>query len=440
MEMIKSRKNIDTSRFLGALGMLLVPALYSLLRMYFVVNMQSDITNIIAQSSWINLTFEILSEGMILPMYFIINKAKEEKRDLQPIISVYFSYTVFVTIVFAIIVKCYLPQLATIMEVPSDILKDTILCNSLELIGAVWNIVIQFLMLLALFDDKRVSVLHKVILVRFVVGFACDIAFLSNYKIVDVGVLAPASSNIVSQIIMVVIVLYLLNKVNLMPKCNLNITYVTKEYLSRCTLLMVEVLVRNLAFSLMIIKLINTVQEQGTYWIANQIIWSWLLIPCLAISDVIRAVGIQKENAKAYLRFVHIIALLYVGSLFLCKPFMEYILKIEDTTSVMGVLMIQAPFYIIFIYNSMIDSLFHHLGKSKELLIQSILVNTIYYGTLAILYYLNVVEFSLEKIALMFGVGILLDFFVTLYQARGILPTLFGREIGDCCKADESAK
>lgn len=52
----------------------------------------------------------------------------------------------------------------------------------------------------------------------------------------------------------------------------------------------------------MVCKMVNAVAEQGNYWIANNFIWDWLLIPVTALSDVIRSdckngyKGIHKYN------------------------------------------------------------------------------------------------------------------------------------------------
>ncbi len=98
---------------------------------------------------------------------------------------------------------------------------------------------------------------------------------------------------------------------------------------------------------------------------------------------------------------------------------------VDDPGSILKILFIQLPFYLIFIVNSFIDSLFHHLGKSKQLLIQSIVVNSLYYGLLFVLWSTGLFVPSLASIALMFGGGIVVDFLVTFYQAKNILAELF---------------
>ena len=39
----------------------------------------------------------------------------------------------------------------------------------------------------------------------------------------------------------------------------------------------------------MVCKMVNMVAEQGNYWIANNFIWGWLLIPITALADAIRS-------------------------------------------------------------------------------------------------------------------------------------------------------
>ncbi|MEX1662151.1 hypothetical protein AB4874_10900 [Thioclava sp. 15-R06ZXC-3] len=41
--------------------------------------------------------------------------------------------------------------------------------------------------------------------------------------------------------------------------------------------------VRNLAFSLMVLRLMNEVNEAGLFWVTNSFIWGWLLLAGLAV-------------------------------------------------------------------------------------------------------------------------------------------------------------
>ena len=46
--------------------------------------------------------------------------------------------------------------------------------------------------------------------------------------------------------------------------------------------------VDNFIYAVMVCKMVNAVSGQGNYWIANNFIWGWLLIPITALSEVIR--------------------------------------------------------------------------------------------------------------------------------------------------------
>ncbi|QLY39410.1 hypothetical protein HF295_00460 [Hujiaoplasma nucleasis] len=60
-----------------------------------------------------------------------------------------------------------------------------------------------------------------------------------------------------------------------------------------------ESLLRNLAFSLMIIRMVNLVSKLGNYCIANNFIWSWLLLPGLALADLVKQ---EKSENKDNIR------------------------------------------------------------------------------------------------------------------------------------------
>ena len=58
-----------------------------------------------------------------------------------------------------------------------------------------------------------------------------------------------------------------------------------------------ESLVRNVAYMVMIARMVNVVGEQGTYWVANNFIWGWLLLPVLQLGELIKQEVARDENA-----------------------------------------------------------------------------------------------------------------------------------------------
>lgn len=181
-----------------------------------------------------------------------------------------------------------------------------------------------------------------------------------------------------------------------------------------------ESLLRNLVFMVMVVRMVNLVSEQGNYWIANNFIWQWLLLPSLALADVIKKeIGENRENIRkktfGYLCLIGIFALLWVATIPVWKPFLQYVMNVAEYETVFRIVLLETAFYMTFLFNSCIfDSTFYGLGKTHLMLIQSICIDGIYYGTMFVLYLTGVFVPSLLGICLMFGIGMALDFIPTM--------------------------
>jgi Na+-driven multidrug efflux pump len=71
-------------------------------------------------------------------------------------------------------------------------------------------------------------------------------------------------------------------------------------------------------------------------------------------------------------------------------------------------------FYITFIFNNTLDSIFYGCGKTDYMLWQSIIVNIVLNGGTFVLYLLGIFTPTLLNITLLFGFGLLFDFIPTL--------------------------
>nr|MBF4448625.1 multidrug transporter [Vibrio anguillarum] len=60
-----------------------------------------------------------------------------------------------------------------------------------------------------------------------------------------------------------------------------------------------------------------------------------------------------------------------------------------------------------------IDSYFYGIGRTDLMLYQSLIVNTLFYGCTFVLYQIGIFVPTLERIAIMFGLGITADAIIT---------------------------
>jgi hypothetical protein len=199
-----------------------------------------------------------------------------------------------------------------------------------------------------------------------------------------------------------------------------------KEWLQVGKFSGLESFLRNLAFMVMIIRIVNEVSEQGSYWVANNFIWGWLLLPILALGDLVKKeIGENADNIRTktagYFGVVTIIVAIWLLTIPLWKPFIQHVMNVSDYEKVFGIVTLQLVFYITFAYNTIIDSTFYGVGKTQYMLYQSLCIDVFYYGVMFILYITGVFVPTLTSVSLMFGIGMTLDFIPTYLLYRKLL-------------------
>lgn len=90
----------------------------------------------------------------------------------------------------------------------------------------------------------------------------------------------------------------------------------------------------------------------------------------------------------------------------------------SDAEQVVSLVLLMLVFYVIFSLNHILDSYLYGMGRTDLMLYQSLFVNVIYYGAAFAAYLMGVFVPDLQKVALLFGGGILVDSILTLWLVR----------------------
>jgi hypothetical protein len=257
--------------------------------------------------------------------------------------------------------------------------------------------------------------------VKLILCLVVDTFTVSTLPIsLNLGVNGIAFSNIFVNIILVATAIVLLSKegIALFKKEKLSFGWM-KDFAKVGGISGLESFVRNIAYMLMIARMVNMVGEQGTYWVANNFIWGWLLLPVLQLGELIKRETATDENAVknnslGYFVITLAICVLWCITIPLWKPFMAHVLNFSDVDKLFELVMVLLGFYMLYAFQNVFDSTFYGLGKTNYMLFESVVTNTIYYGIAFILYATKVWTPSLTGIALLFGIGNAFDSIVSL--------------------------
>ena len=139
----------------------------------------------------------------------------------------------------------------------------------------------------------------------------------------------------------------------------------------------------------MICKMVNAVSEQGNYWVANNFIWGWLLIPISALAEIIRRDskdGYFALKERNYYAIIVLTALLWALSIPSWPYFFSGAERLENADEIFSICLELVPFYVAYALCAVPDNIFIGLGKTQYSLINSLLVNLVYYGIFYLLY------------------------------------------------------
>lgn len=416
-----SFKNINHKLFISLLVMGLVPTIYTTLRVFWLGNLPGDWSYSIAgQLSWINLIYEVINEAIILPLFYFVGKVLSDKKELTNRMKTGLLITLGIYILLSIfIMTCTNPLLKAMATDPS-IIDASATYIRIEAIANVFGILSQFALvgLVTLGKDKLVYILTVVKLVSCVV---LDLFLVSSLSCsANLGVNGIGITNIIVNFLIFATTLLLLakNGVNVFNKEKMDFKW-AKEFAKVGGISGLESFVRNLAYMVMIVRMVNVVNEQGTYWVANNFIWGWLLLPIIQLGELIKQEtstnkDAVKNNTLGYFAITTISILVWCVFIPIYKPFMQYVLNFSDVDKLFELVMVLFGFYVLYAIQNLFDATFYGLGKTNYMLFESVVTNSVYYGIAFILYVIEAWQPTLIGIVLLFGVGNAFDTIVSL--------------------------
>lgn len=421
-EHINQLKSFNWRLFIALCSLALIPAIYQTIKTFIISsNNPSNIFDIIGQLEWFDLINETLQAFLIIPLYSILNKIyKNNETEFPNFVFKTGIITFIIYTLFSIGVLIYGVVLIKAMN-PNEI--DVSIVNNylqLETVAFMIGIIISFVnvVFVVIGKDKNVYIF---LLINTVLSIITDFILIPNF-----GVYGVAISNIIVNTLLALLCILLLYfqkniKFCLFRKSDLT---VLKEWGKVGVFSGAQQFIDNLIYAVMVCKMVNMVAEQGNYWIANNFIWGWLLIPITALSEIIRRdCKDGYKNLKQFNYYFIVVWVIFIWFLTvpLWTPFFSYAQNLQNANEIFLIVIKLVPFYIAYAGCAVIDNIFIGLGKTFYNVINSLIINLVYYGIFYILYITQTIIFSINTIILMFGFGMVVHLFISLIEEKCFL-------------------
>ena len=412
--------NINYKLFFALLALGFVPTIYNTLRVFFLGQFPGEWSYSIAgQLTWVNLLYEIINEAIILPLFYFMGRVKDDKKEFSNRVRTGMLISLLIYVVLSIVVLIFAESLLAFMATDESIIPASAVYIRIESVANIFLVLMQFA-LVVLITVERSKYLYIFTGMRLIFCLFSDTLLVSTLPIsANLGVNGIGYSNIIVNVLLLVVAIVFLSKekIYVFTKAKYNFMWI-KEFMKIGGLSGIESFVRNIAYIVMVARMVNVVSEQGTYWVANNFIWGWLLLPVLQLGELIKQeIATDKENIRkntiGYFGITAIILILWFVSIPCWKPFMVKVLGFTDVEKLFGLVMILIGFYVLFAVQNVFDATFYGLGKTNYMLFESVVTNLLYYSVAFILYLMDVWNPTLTGIALLFGIGNAFDSIVS---------------------------
>lgn len=415
--MLKSLKKINYKLYLSMLVFAFFPTIYSTLRIFYLGNIPNEWTfSIAGQLSWVSVLYEILTEALILPSFYFIGKNIDDNNKMVNLLKTGLIITFIPFSILSSIIFIFPRELLNFMKANTNIISEAVPYIRLEAVSNVFLILLLFSQNI-IFSIKKEKYIYLLTVIRLVLTIILDTLFISSFNFsLNLGINGIGYSNIILNISLLIFSLLLLKKesISVFKKMKLDFSWI-KDLFKIGGISGFESFVRNIFYIIMISRMVNVVNEQGTYWVANSFIWGWLLLPILQLGELIKLESSQRSHKrlKGYFLLTICLCSLWFLTIPFWKDFIRNILNFKEVNKLFDLVMLLSVFYIFFALQNIVDSIFYGVGKIQYILFQSLIVNIIYYGIAFILYLKGYFIPSLTGIALLFGYGLIFDCIVS---------------------------
>lgn len=419
IEKCSQLKSFHWHLWIALCSLALIPAVYQTIKTFLIsTNNQNGAFHIIGQMEWFDLINETLQAFLIVPLYSVLNKIF--KKQIERFAGVVFKMGLLVFVLYAVFsIGVFLYGKILIRAMNADSIEITVVSKYLylETVAFMIGIVVSFVNVVFVVTEKHKNV-YLFLIIRTLLSLAADFLLIPRLYIYGAAV-----SNIVVNTVLALASISLLYTQKYFKFCRFQKSDITllKEWCRIGAFSGLNQFLDNFIYAVMVCKMVNMVEEQGNYWLANNFIWGWLLIPISALAEVIRSDcknGYAELKRFNYYFIACAVVVLWALSVPAWKPFYYFVENLYNADEIFTLTIKLVPFYILYAGCAIIDNIFIGLGKTVYNMVNSLIINFGYYGAFYVLALTHAIDFDMNTIILMFGFGMVFHFVISLAEEK----------------------
>lgn len=283
----------------------LIPLLYSTFRIYWIGQIDdASAFNIAAQAAWMSLLYEVLNEAFLLPLAFILGQVIQDKaawrQRIAATLSLFAAACLGATLLFLICA----PEAVRLMQQSPQLHLQTVQYIRLEALAVLFSSLFSYCKLILVLQNQQKLLYLLLILIL-------DSVLVSSLSFsLQLGLTGIAFCNIAVNLILAGISCAVIYTQGVrFAQLKFSNSGWIRDYCRKASISGIESLIRNAVFALIILKILNMAERSGDFWLMNQFIWGWLLLPVLAVAQLAKqdaAVhqALSAAKVRAYLLLI----------------------------------------------------------------------------------------------------------------------------------------
>jgi len=404
----------DYILLLSMIVLAFIPSINQLIVDRLVVDSGSEVLNIAGQIEWFDLFNETILAFLTVPMYFVLNRGRNDD-ELSSRINTTFILGLIAYSLISLVIYIYASSLTAYMDAP----EESVNYLRLETIGFVIGFVFSYMYVVFIVRGKWK------LFVALIVAKVIMLAIGNTLLIPDNGATGIAITNISVNAVMSAIAIVLLYKEGLIRRSNGIDKGAMQDWVKTGLFSGGQVFVANLIYVMVVMKMVADVSQMSDYWLANNFIWGWLIVPVAALGDMLK-----KEYYNGYRKIWNYLTLtvlfliVWLLSVPLWEPLFTEVIDMDDPSAVLDILYKSVPFYVAYAFSVILQSVLISVGKTNYIFYECLFVNFVYYGIVYGLFLAGVFTASMDFIILMFGIGLvvclIIDVLLYIYSKKSI--------------------